>query len=155
MFVLPTSIVRSMPILLLLLHAHGFYHVAFGDRVPVSFGAPHPGVLSVQVGVSRERNEELARARVPTRERHADIERAEGHRRGLAAEEMTRPTIAVAAAIAELHDKTGNNPVNDDPRVEAGASERNEARCCDGSEHGVERNAQGACIGVEKDTRGS
>ena len=49
-------------------------------RAPVPLGAPDPRVLAVEVRGAREGHEELARAGVAPRERHADVERVEGDR---------------------------------------------------------------------------
>ena len=47
-------------------------------------------------------------------------------------------TPAVASAVAELHDETRHDAVDDDARVEAGASERDQARDGDRGERRVE-----------------
>src|SRR5580693_3284561 len=128
MFVLPTSIARSMsggPEAYAgsragsLLHAHGADDVALGHGAPVPVGAADPRVLPVEVRRPGEGHEELARARVPPREGHADVEGIEGDGRGLAAQQGAGAAVAVAPAVAELRDEPRDHAVDGEARVEA------------------------------------
>src|SRR6476646_582801 len=119
MFVFPTSMTRSMlPIYHACRaarrrsrharHSSSLIDPGLADGVPLGKGAPvafrvaDPRVLAVAVRIARARHEELARARVPPREGHAHVERAEWNGRRLAAQELPRAPEAVAIGIAEL-----------------------------------------------------
>src|ERR1035438_8250561 len=121
MFVLPTSIVRSMAAgayagsrAFSLFDVHGADHVALGDRAPVTLGVADPGVFAVEVRGAPQGNENLARTRVAPGQGDADVERRKGDRRGLAAKQAAGAAVPVAAGIAQLRDESGHHAVNDD-----------------------------------------
>src|SRR5580658_1870602 len=158
MFVFPTSMTSSMAKYAYLAERPSVFHfdladhVPLGDGGPVALGAADPRELAVQVRVAAQRDEELARPGVASRQSDADVESLEGDRGSLASQKGSRTSKAVPPRISELDHEPRHDAVEDEAAIESPTREGDEPQGGDGGEAWFEDDGELPRVRLEGDS---